>query len=99
MTFGSPWALLGLATLVVPVVIHLLGRHRARVQKFPSLRFLTPSRLMPTRRTRLNDVLILIVRLGIVAAAVIALAHPIFESANRTAAMASALSQRTARAI
>ena len=82
MTFGNPWAFGGLALLAVPIAIHLLGRHRARVVKFPSLRFLVASRLTPTRRTRPSDLLLLAIRMAIVAAAVFALAQPVFDRAS-----------------
>ena len=78
MSFLQPWAWAGLVTLALPVVIHLLGRGRARVIPFPSLRFLPAARLLPARRTRLQDVLLLVVRALVLAAAVAALTQPRF---------------------
>lgn len=76
MTWLQPWAWLGLGALVVPIVIHLFSRRPARTEKFPSLRFLATTELRPTRRTRLSDWPLLLVRLAILMAAVTALAQP-----------------------
>lgn len=84
MSFGNPWAWLGLIALAVPIAIHLLARRTARVQRFPTLRFLEASRLQPRRYTRLTDLPLLLVRLGIVLTAVAALARPLFLPADRS---------------
>jgi hypothetical protein len=89
----NPWAWLGVATLALPVLIHLLGRGHARVQPFPSLRFLERSRLLPTRRTRIHDLALLLVRLGILMAAVAALAQPLLLTRGRTQAVRRTLSR------
>ena len=83
MIWQNPWAWMGLAALAIPVLIHLLGRRSARAQKFPSLRFLEPAQLMSTRRTRPTDLSLLVVRMGVVAAAVAALAAPLLLTENR----------------
>ncbi|MFI5311756.1 MAG: BatA domain-containing protein, partial [Gemmatimonadales bacterium] len=73
MTWLNPWAWAGLVVVGLPVFIHLLGRARARPQRFPTLRFVDPSRLLPRRFTRPHDPLVLAVRVLIFAAAVAAL--------------------------
>jgi len=75
------------------VLIHLLGRGHARVQPFPSLRFLERSKLLPTRRTRLHDLGLLAVRVGILLAAVTALAQPYLRAGNRGRASTTALAR------
>lgn len=94
---GSPLALLGLLAVGVPIIIHLLGRHQSRVQRFPTLRFISPSRLVPTRRRRLSDIPLLLVRCAIVAVAALALSQPYFNCAGRTPAGSS--SSTVSRAI
>jgi hypothetical protein len=89
----NPWAWLGLAALALPVIIHLLGRGHARVQPFPTLRFLEASPLLPTRRTRVHDLVLLLVRLGILAAAVAALAQPLLLTAGRARSQGDALAR------
>lgn len=74
----NPWAWLGLLALVLPVFIHLLTRTPASVQRFPTLRFITVSRLPPRARRRIRDIVLLAVRMGILAAAVTALVQPVF---------------------
>ena len=80
MRWQNPWAWIGLLTLALPVLVHLFSRRPARVEPFPSLRFLDVSRLLPTRRTRLTDRVLLLVRMAIVAMAVAALAQPLWRA-------------------
>ena len=83
MTWQNTWAWLGLLALAAPILIHLLARRSARVQRFPTLRFLEASRLLPARSTRLSDLPLLLVRLAIVAVAVAALAQPLVLTTDR----------------
>jgi hypothetical protein len=83
VTWLNPWALLGLIGVVAPVLIHLLARGHARTRRFPSLRFIEPSQLLPTRRTRIQDPLLLAIRCAIVALAVLALARPLLLARGR----------------
>lgn len=85
MIWRNPWAWLGLVTVALPVIIHLFGRGHARVHRFPSLRFIAASRLLPTRRTRLNDLALLIVRASMFALAAAALARPLILTSGRSA--------------
>jgi len=83
MIWQNLWAGAGLSLLVLPLLIHLLSRKRAVLQKFPSLRFLTSTRLLPTRSPNLSDIPLLLVRLAILATAVVALMQPLWVSASR----------------
>jgi hypothetical protein len=74
--FQNPWAWLGLAAIAAPVLVHLLARRPARRIPFPTLRFLPATRLAPIRRGRLTDIGLLVVRVGVILAAVTALAQP-----------------------
>ena len=85
----NPGAWVGMLALVLPILVHLFSRRPARVVPFPSLRFVDMSRLLPTRRTQLSDLPLLIVRLAILACAVAALAQPLWQP-NRAAASTSA---------
>lgn len=76
--FANPWAWIGALALALPVAVHLLRRHRATRRPFPTLRFLPEARVVAVRRHRPTDVSLMIVRLLIVGAAIVALAQPIW---------------------
>jgi hypothetical protein len=81
--FQNPIAWLGLAAIAVPILVHLLGRRRARRLPFPTLRFVPASPLPPVRRDRLTDVALLVVRAAIVGLAAVALVQPLWLTASR----------------
>ena len=83
MIWQNPWAWLGLATLALPVLIHLLGRGRAPLLRFPSLRFVDATRPTPLSRTRIHDPLLLVLRLTILGVGVLALAEPLVQTRAR----------------
>ena len=85
MSWLNPIAFLGLFALAVPILAHLFGRRVARRQVFPSLRLLRDARPTPATRSRPSDVLLLVVRCAIVAAAVAALAQPRWSRESRLA--------------
>ncbi|MGH7616361.1 MAG: BatA domain-containing protein [Gemmatimonadaceae bacterium] len=93
MIWQNPWAWLGLASIALPVLVHLFGRGHARVHRFPTLRFLDASRLLPTRRTRIHDLLLLAVRVAMLFVAIAALARPLFITARRTSFTNAALAR------
>ena len=73
----NPAALAGLALLAGPVLVHLLLRHRAERLPFPSLRFVRPSRTAAVRLRLPSDLALLLLRMAIVAVAVVAAAQPL----------------------
>jgi hypothetical protein len=87
MSWQQPLALLGVLTVALPVLIHLLGRGHARVKRFPTLRFLDASRLLPTKRTRVQDLVLLVVRCAILVIASIALTQPVWVTDARRTSM------------
>lgn len=90
-----PAALWGFALVAVPIAIHLLVRQPSRRVDYPSLRFLRSSQLAAFRPRNIQDALLLICRVAIVAAAVMALAGPVIQSPAR----AEGYSDRVARAV
>jgi len=76
MTWMAPWAWLGLGTLALPVLVHLLARGRAPLRTLPTLRFLEAAPPVAVRRTRLRDPFLLLLRLLVLLLAVAALARP-----------------------
>jgi hypothetical protein len=74
----NPWMLIGLAALAVPILIHLLSRRRQEVVDWGAMQFLEPS---PKARRALliENVLLLLVRMALVAIVAFALARPWLE--------------------
>ena len=95
IAFANPWAWVGALALALPIAVHLLRRHRAARRSFPTLRFLPEARVVAVRRHRPTDVPLMLIRLAIVAAAVVALAQPIW----RDAAAARAAGPQLSRAV
>src|ERR1700749_1932101 len=87
MIWLNPWAWAGVIGVALPILIHLLGRGHAQVLKFPTLRFLDASRLLPTKRTRIHDPLLLAVRVAILLFAAAALAQPLVLTNGRKASL------------
>src|SRR4051812_1847623 len=70
MGLMAPFFLVGLLAIGVPIILHLIRRTPQGRQMFSTLMFLTPSPPRLTRRSRLTNILLLLLR----AAAVILLA-------------------------
>jgi hypothetical protein len=93
IAFANPWAWLGAMALALPIAVHLLRRHRATRRPFPTLRFLPDARVVAVRRHRPTDVPLMLIRLAVVAAAVVALAQPVWRNAPAARAIAPGLSR------
>jgi hypothetical protein len=91
----NPLALLALAIAAVPVLVHLLRRQRAVRVPFPTLRFLQDSRTAAVRLRALSDPVLLLLRIAIITAAVVAAAQPELLTARRW----TEYERRTSRAI
>ena len=68
--------LLGLATLAVPIVIHLRARSRSITVDWPTLRFLRTAQHRTAQRSRLKHILVLLMRLALLTLLVLAMAKP-----------------------
>lgn len=77
MTFGflNLAILLGLAGLAIPPIIHWLYRRRPEVLSWGAMQFLL-SRSAPRRRFRLEEIFLLLTRMGLIALVVLGLATP-----------------------
>ncbi|MGB1813739.1 MAG: BatA domain-containing protein [Rubripirellula sp.] len=76
MTFLNATLLFGLATITVPVVLHLIARREPRKVVFPSIRFLTKRVDSNRSRLRVRRWWLLALRILAVAMLAIALARP-----------------------
>ncbi|HEU5058426.1 MAG TPA: BatA domain-containing protein, partial [Kofleriaceae bacterium] len=62
MEFLAPLMLVGLVGVALPIVIHLIGRRRARRVKFAAVDFLLGSDRKVKRKLRLREILLLLAR-------------------------------------
>lgn len=76
MTFLNPFLLVALAAAAIPLLLHLLNLRKLRVVEFSSLRFLKELQKTRIRRLKLKQILLLLLRIGLVVFAVLAFARP-----------------------
>ncbi len=74
--FIYPLFLAALAAVLLPVIAHLFLRPRAKVVRFPMLRFLAATRVDQRNWRRLKDLLLLLLRAAIVVLIVLMFAQP-----------------------
>ncbi|HEY0984952.1 BatA domain-containing protein [Schlesneria sp.] len=78
--FGSPLMLWGLAAGSIPILIHLLHRRRYQTVPWAAMRFLLAATKKQSRRLKLEQLLLLLVRTMIVVCLALALARPTAET-------------------
>ncbi|MGE4551367.1 MAG: BatA domain-containing protein, partial [Opitutales bacterium] len=76
MTFLQPFILYGLPLILLPILIHLLNRLRYRTQRWAAMRFLLSAQKQSIRRSRLRQLIVLLMRMLAVLAIVLFLARP-----------------------
>ena len=79
----SPWFLLGLGALAVPVLLHLVRRVRRTPLRFPSLMFLRRFPHREKQRLRLRDPWLLLLRCLALALLVLAFTRPYWASTSQ----------------
>ena len=82
MSFLAPLMLIGAIAIAVPIIIHLIGRERAKVVRFAAVDFLFATKRRTARKLRLRERLLLAVRVLVCIAVPLALAKP-FMSCQR----------------
>lgn len=95
ITWLAPAAAIAIAAVTLPILVHLLVRHRAERVIFPSVRFLSRSDESSWRLRAPSDWVLLAVRVGTIAVAALALMQPLMITEGRRRAW----SERTVRAI
>lgn len=81
-----PAALLGLAAIVIPIVVHLRRRPRSKVVPFPSLMFLERVPIKAEQRRRIHHWALLSLRALAIALVVLAFSRPFFTDESALAA-------------
>jgi hypothetical protein len=71
-----PWLALGALAAVVPLLIHLLNRQRHRPVQWGAMRFVLAAYERTRRRTRFENLLLLLLRMAAVALLALTLARP-----------------------
>ncbi len=83
MSFLTPWFLLGGLALSLPVVFHLIRQTTRERTLFSTLRFLRPSPPRLTQRSRLNHLLLLLLRCLALALLALGFARPFLPDSAR----------------
>src|SRR5260370_14991392 len=88
MSFFNVMMLTGLAAVAIPPIIHLLNRRRYDVVDWGAMQFLQVSEIT-RRRLLIEELLLMLLRMGLIAVLVLALAGPFsdhspFNSGQRT---------------
>ena len=73
--FFNPWMLIGLTGIVLPLLVHLLSRKKYDVVEWGAMQFLELSS-NAKRRVQLEELLLLLLRMALLALLAIALARP-----------------------
>src|SRR5438876_6520366 len=79
MSFFNVMMLAGLAAVAIPPIIHLLNRRRYDVIDWGAMQFLQVSEVT-RRRLLIEELMLMLLRMGLIAVLVLALADPFSDS-------------------
>src|SRR5262245_50008733 len=79
LCFGAPLLLFGLFAVAIPPIIHLLNRRRYDVVDWGAMSFLQVSDVT-RRRILIEEILLMLLRIGVLAVFAVALASPWYTS-------------------
>lgn len=77
MIFLQPLALFGLAAAAIPAVLHLMARRVPPTVPFPAVRYIAETERVYSRRLKLRNLLLLLLRMSVIAFLVLAAARPV----------------------
>ncbi|HVU87140.1 MAG TPA: BatA domain-containing protein [Pirellulales bacterium] len=77
MSFLQPWLLAALPLVAVPLIIHLVNQRRFQTIEWAAMMFLLAARRMARGYSRLRQWLIMLARMGAIAALVLAVSRPL----------------------
>ncbi|HLJ56449.1 MAG TPA: BatA and WFA domain-containing protein [Chthonomonadaceae bacterium] len=80
MTFLTPAFLGALALVGIPLLIHLIRRRKLKVVQWAAMEFLRQSQRRQRRRLRIEELILLLLRILIIACAVLAFARPVLRA-------------------
>src|SRR5262245_23180282 len=90
MQFLAPLFFLALAGLAIPVLLHLTQREKKQIVRFPSLMFVRRIPYQSVRRRKIQNWLLLMVRMAALALIILAFARPLLDSGSVPTAGANA---------
>jgi hypothetical protein len=90
MSFLAPLFFAALAGLAIPVLLHLTQREKKQIVRFPSLMFVRRIPYQSVRRRKIQNWLLLMVRMAALALIILAFTRPLLNSTGVPAGMANA---------
>src|SRR6476620_11080769 len=90
MLFLAPLFFVALAGLAIPVLLHLTQREKKQIVRFPSLMFVRRIPYQSVRRRKIQNWLLLMVRMAALAMIILAFARPLLDSGSVPTAGANA---------
>src|SRR6187401_3375059 len=94
MSFLAPFFLLGAAAVIGPIIFHLIRRTTKEVTPFSTLMFLQPTPPRVTRRSRLENLWLLLLRCLVIVLLALCFGRPFFQKVS-DAPPAAAARKRT----
>ncbi len=82
MEFLAAPLLWGLGAAGIPLILHLTGRARPLLHRFPAMRFILQSQRSSSRRLKLKHLLVLLLRILALVLIALALARPLWSAAG-----------------
>ncbi len=82
MLFGAPWWLLATAAGSIPLIIHLLNRRRFKRITWAAMEFLLAAIQKNRRRMKLENLLVLLLRIAVLVLLALAFAQPFLGKDN-----------------
>jgi len=80
LTFLAPWFLLGLLSVTIPLILHLRRSRRTQKIVFSTTQFFDEDFIRSARRARIQDILLMMLRMALLAFFALALAQPLVRS-------------------
>lgn len=82
MFFTQPLFLFGTAFVLIPIIIHIIFKRRKKIIQFPSISLIAEIIKERAKKLFLQDILLLLLRILIIALLVLAFSRPAFRSAS-----------------
>ena len=77
MSFLQPFLLIALPLIALPVIIHLINQRRYQTMRWAAMMFLLAANRMSRGYARLRQWLILLFRMAVIAALILAVSRPL----------------------